>query len=268
MKLERARWRLRSRLAEHPGIYLPIARRRYPDAVLSDATELVIDGFTRSAVTFATIAFQLAQRRPVRVAHTLHSAGHLTAAASRGVPAIVTIRDPDDVALSTVIREPYVTLALVLDAYTRFYERLTRHRGRLAIAPFDVITSDFGRVIQDVNARFGTAFDRFEQTPENVEACYAIIEDRARHPPWSEALGRFECGIIGGAAYHEEVERHRRRGDLPVQEIPERRVQRPSEERARIKLQLREALEDPRLRRNRARARAAYLGLVTPAPEG
>ena len=89
-KLRAIRWSIRSRLAEHPRPYLPIARAKVPDAVLCDDTELLIEGFTRSAVTFATIAFQLAQRRPVRAAHTLHSVGHVRMAVRRAVPSLVT----------------------------------------------------------------------------------------------------------------------------------------------------------------------------------
>src|SRR5690242_11568578 len=58
----------RSRFTEHPSIYLPFARRRYPGPspnVIGPQTELVIDGYMRSANTFAVYAFQMAQRRPV-----------------------------------------------------------------------------------------------------------------------------------------------------------------------------------------------------------
>jgi len=51
-----------SRLAEHCG-YLRIGRRRHGNAVVSEATDLDIDGFTRSASTFAVVAFQLLEHR-------------------------------------------------------------------------------------------------------------------------------------------------------------------------------------------------------------
>jgi hypothetical protein len=60
----RLRHVLRTRISEHPVIYLPIARRKHPGPspeVISSDTELVIDGYTRSATTFAVYAFQLAQ---------------------------------------------------------------------------------------------------------------------------------------------------------------------------------------------------------------
>jgi hypothetical protein len=183
MRVRGVRWTLRSRLAEHPRIYLPIARRKYPDAVLSSQTELLIEGFTRSAVTFATIAFQLAQPEPVRVAHTLHSAGHVIDAVRSGVPSLVVIREPEETVLSAVVREPYVTLDRALTAYTRFYAHLQPVRGSIVVAEFDTVVHDFGSVIRTVNQRFGTRFAEFQQTDDNVKRCYDIIEDRARRPP-------------------------------------------------------------------------------------
>ena len=61
----RARHRVRTRVSEYPGLYLPFARHKYPGPspeVISSVTEFVIDGYTRSASTFAVYALQLAQR--------------------------------------------------------------------------------------------------------------------------------------------------------------------------------------------------------------
>lgn len=255
---------LRGRLAEHPSLYLPIARLKYRDSVLGEETALVIDGFTRSAVTFATIAFQMAQDDgPVRVAHTLHSAGHLIASARRGLPTLVTIREPDDTVLSAVIREPYIGLDQALIGYTRFHTKIEPYRSRFVVGSFVEVTGDFGRVIHGVNERFGTRFREFEHTEANVRECYGIIEDRARRPPWSEALGRFECGIIGIDEYRRTVAGYRQRGAVPSLEVPERRVQRPSETRTALKHALRAELESPRLASLRSRARSAYQAIVS-----
>ena len=65
-RLRQARWTVRSRLSER-SVYLAVARRKYGHMVVSEKSELLIDGFTRCGVVFATIAFQLAQPRPVRL---------------------------------------------------------------------------------------------------------------------------------------------------------------------------------------------------------
>jgi hypothetical protein len=263
-RLASRRWLARARLAEHPALYLPLARRKYPESVLGEETELVIDGFTRSAVTFATIAFQIAQPRPVRVAHTLHAAGHVLAATARGVPTMVAIREPRAAVLSAVVREPHVLLAHALIAYARFYETVTPRRDRLVVAPFDDITHDLGAVIARVNDRFGTSFARFEHSEENVRATYEVIEHRAAWPPWSAELGRFESGIIGYDEYRRVVERFTRAGARPAREIPEHRVQRPSETRERQKDELRAELERPDIARLLERATRAHARFTGP----
>jgi hypothetical protein len=265
-RLRAVRWSLRSRLAEHPRLYLPIARRKVPDAVLSADTELVIEGFTRSAVTFATMAFQLAQASPVRVAHTLHSVGHVREAARRGVPILVTIREPEEAVLSAVVREPYLTLDRALASYARFYAGIQPVRPSVVVGTFDSVVHDFGSVTRAINERFGTSFDEFQHTEDNVKRCYEIIEDRARRPPWEKILGRFQAGMIPYEEYRDAAQRGRETTQGQEKDqgtVPERRVQRPSRERDALKDALRVQLGDARLDTLRTAAFVAYERFVS-----
>ena len=82
--VRRVRHAVRTRMSEHPAVYLRFARRKYPGPspeVIGADTELVIEGYTRSASTFAVYALQLAQERPVRLAHHLHAPAQLIEAA-------------------------------------------------------------------------------------------------------------------------------------------------------------------------------------------
>ena len=179
----RARLRLRTRVWQHPAIYLSFARLKYrrpSPAVIGSETELVIDGYTRSATTFAVYAFQLSQDRPVRLAHHLHAPAQLIEAARRGTPALLLIRDPLEAVLSQVVREPDVALGDALVAYGRFYASLLPYRGALVVGEFRDVTSDFASVIRRVNARFGTTFSEFAPTEANNSACVALIRARAR----------------------------------------------------------------------------------------
>ena len=75
---------LRRSVMMHPSLYLPLARWKRAESVLDARTELVLDGLERSANTFATVAFQLAQNDHVRVAHHMHAVAPLMEAAARG----------------------------------------------------------------------------------------------------------------------------------------------------------------------------------------
>jgi hypothetical protein len=260
------RWAVRSRVAESPTLYLPLARVKYrrpgPEAV-GPETELVIDGYTRSAVTFAVFAFQLAQDRPVRVAHHLHAPAQLIAAARRGVPALALIRDPEDAVLSAMIREPYVTPKVAFIAYSRFYERLLPHRSRLVVGEFEEVTSNLGTVIRRVNRRFGTRFRQFEHTPENVRACYRLVEARARRPSWDHVLGEFESGLIGVEDLSRVLTRRRIDLEAPLGVAGVERAARPSPDREGMKDALRGRLYQPGLGELQARADRAYERFVS-----
>jgi len=257
-------------MSRYPGVYLPVARRKYGEAVLQADTRLVIDGFTRSGVTFAVIAFDVAQPAPVPLAHTLHAPGHVIAAVRAGVPTLVVVRDPEAAVLSAVIREPYVTVEQGLRAWVRFHTQIRPYRRGFVTGQFARVTQDYASVIRDVNARFGTDFAAFDHTEENVELCFSIIEDRSRRPPWSEALGKFECGRIGLADYLAARERHTGAGAGAKAEVPELRVPRPSAQRDELKRALAERLADPRLSDLRREAHRLFVeyGGEPAAPHG
>ena len=249
------RWSARNRLGEHPRLFLPIARLRHTQSVVGPETGLVIDGFPRCANTFAVIAFAIAQRTPVRLAHHQHAVAQILAATERSIPTLVLTRDPDDAVLSTIIREPFITPRQALVGFARFYERILPRASRFVVARFEEVTDDMGGVTERVNARFGTAFGVFKHTPENVAACFEIIEDRARWPAWADALGRFENGVIGAAEYRSIVAASE--GSW-ARTLPEMRVNRPSPEREAIKEGRRAQLYDASLDGLRTRARQVY----------
>lgn len=226
----------RAVVSAHPSLYLPFAERKYrrdvEDRVVDRDTELVIEGFQRSGNTFAVVAFESAQRRPVRTAHHLHAAAQIVAAVRMGVPALVLIRDPADSVLSHMIREPGISAKQALANWVRFYEAVIPVRERVVIADFADVTTDLGDVIRRLNAKYGTDFEVFEHTQQNVDECFEVIEHRNR-----QKYGQ----------------------------IAESKVPRPSAEREGLKAGLREEFDAHRLEGLRTRAYRVYRSLV-PSP--
>lgn len=240
-------------MAEHQG-YLRLVRNRHDGGVVAADTELVIDGFTRSASTFAVVAFQLAQPGPVRVAHHLHAPSQVVAAVRMSIPVLLTVRPPEDTVLSLVVREPYVTIRQGLSAYARFHRRLLPCVDAMVVADFPEVTTRLGRSIERVNARFGTRFTAFDPTPEATQACFDLIEMRARRPPW----GRTIQGYLSGLATLEDVETAARAHPSWVAAVPEDRAQRPSAYKEGRKDALREAYRARDLARLRSAAEDVY----------
>ena len=179
--------------------------------VVTPHTELVVDGYTRSATTYAVYAFQLAQTKPVRMAHHLHAPAQIVAAARWGVPTILLVRDPEGAVLSQVVREPGVTVRDALVSWRRFYQTALRCRDAYVVGEFGRVTADIGRVIRDVNGRFGTSFEEFDRTEENERQVLDLMSERPTTiAEWSSTLLGFESGFVSREQVLAEYQRFRR----------------------------------------------------------
>jgi hypothetical protein len=234
-------------------VYLAFARHKYPDhnvEVIGPGTELVIDGYTRSATTFAVYAFQLAQERPTRLAHHLHAPAQLIEAARRGLPVLALIREPQGAILSQLIREPDVALRDALVAYSRFYEHLRSYRESFVVGEFKQVTRDFGAVVRQLNVRFGTNFTEFIHGDANVRECYELCKLRGTR---SRGLLSFESGLVTRDQLRSELDATG--GAAPAEQ---REAWIPSEDRERAKEALRDHWQQPSLAKLRGRAQLAY----------
>jgi hypothetical protein len=192
--LEAAAYEGKTLVARSTLVALPIARWRRHGVVIDGATDVLIEGYPRSANNFAVAAFLMAQPRPVRIAHHVHAPAHVIAAARTRIPALVLVRDPEDAVLEFVIRRPSLSIRQALRGYLRFYGPLLAHRDGFVVGSFDDVTSDFGAVIRRLNEQFGTGFAEFEHSPENVRSCFDDIERHYRtvtsEPDLERVVGR------------------------------------------------------------------------------
>ena len=165
------------------------------------------------------------------IAHHRHVPAQVIAAARLNIPTLVLIRPPDDAVLSLLIRQPNMTMKRALYDYARFYSRVLPYRKHFVIATFQEVTLEFGGVTKRLNERFGTDFGVFDHTPDNVEACFQLIDERTR---------KNVADRVGTAGIREET------------------VPRPSEARTGLKQELQQELLSDRLAERRARANALF----------
>ena len=200
-------------------------------------TAIVIEGFLRSGNTFSVAAFQIANGTEPHVGRHLHGAPHVLRAVRLGLPTLVLIRQPRDAVLSYLVRRATLTPHDAVLEYLDFYRTAWPVRDRFVVGLFDRVTSDFGAVLEQVNQRFGTSFQRYDPTPENEARAFRLVEE----------MNRLETGG----------------------EVVESLVGRPSAERSRRKQELEALLDRPK---TAARLRDAeilfqrYVGLATPLP--
>ncbi|MDD8042367.1 MAG: hypothetical protein PHF14_01875 [Verrucomicrobiota bacterium] len=181
---QRIRYELSGLLGKRESTYIPLlqayllvqGRRRPWMQPVGRDTELVMEGFPRSANSFALWAFLQAQARPVRLAHHLHVEAHVLRAVRLGIPTLILIRRPLPAAVSFNVMMPSLEPNRILSRYIRYYSTLEKLKPNLVRCTFEEVTHDFGDVIQRVNEQFGTRFTTFAHTPENLEAVFRQID--------------------------------------------------------------------------------------------
>jgi len=177
-KVREMQYRTRYVANVHPRIYMPFARRWHADMehrFVDPDTELVVEGFGRSGSTFAMLAFDLAQQRPVKTAHHTHAAAQVVVAARLGIPTLVIIRYPMDATLAHMVRRK-IPAKPALQSWVRYHRYVLPYNDRILAVPLASVSSDVGAVIRAVNERFGTAFKEFDHTKENEAHIFELIE--------------------------------------------------------------------------------------------
>ncbi|RMH35843.1 MAG: hypothetical protein D6690_07920 [Nitrospirae bacterium] len=169
-------------LGRYPALFFPAYRLTAPrhhidECLFSPEKELVIEGFPRSANTFAVVAFRQAQGRDVSMGHHLHVEAQVLRAVRLGKPCIVLIRRPDDAIRSLVIRHPSVNMDHAYRRWKLFYSAALRVIDKVVMAPFEEVTRNYGDIIERLNNKFGTNYSRFEHTEANVKNVFQEIEE-------------------------------------------------------------------------------------------
>lgn len=139
-------------------------------------TEIVIDGFPRSANSFAVLAFEKTQNRKIKIAHHNHSENEIIKGINMGIPVCVLIREPVDAIKSYILRHPEDSKRAV-QKYITMYRAIEPYFDRIVIALFDDVVADFGAIIKMLNKKYGTAYKIFVNTKEECEEVFKTIRN-------------------------------------------------------------------------------------------
>lgn len=170
--VHRARFRAATRLSVCPALYYGVRRLGGPldDLYVRRDTDIVIEGFPRSANSTTVRKFLERQNGPRRVAHHKHHAAQILRAIRWNLPTVVLIREPRAACLSLMAliaearhragRPPISSLRFsdVLMAYITFYETVEPHLNRVVIGRFEAVVDDISPLIIRVNRQFSSDF--------------------------------------------------------------------------------------------------------------
>lgn len=161
-------------IRENPVIFYPLCRvyfsRKVCNSLVQPDTQIVIEGFARSANSFAVTAFLQAQPYPVKIAHHFHAPAQIIRAVKWQIPTLVLLRNPKDAVLSCAAAFPSCySIYQLLSYYLSFYSSIFEYRNSYVIGEFQEVTQNFGLVIERINRRFDTQFAVWENTPANQQ---------------------------------------------------------------------------------------------------
>ena len=207
-----------------PALYRQFGLLRNRGDCFANDFDLWIDGYPRSANTFAVEAFTLANPT-ARIRSHRHIPTFIIQALKLRKPGIFLLRRPEDAAISWAIFWDD-RLDRCLDYYIDFHKVLGRYAPQLFIATFEEVTTRFDSLIGEFNQQFGTQYATVPHDEKTVADCFVRIE-------------RDYPKVPGG--------------------VNEMRVCRPSEQRSPRQAKLREMLRNsPALVEKLARAEEYY----------
>lgn len=166
---------------KHRRWVTPMQRHLGDRKVAEPGDDIVIEGYVRSANTFATDAFAASQDRPVSIATHFHSPAQFGLARKYKIPAMLLLRDPVAAALSYVVfNEQAYNAERALRFYIHFHRPLLEITDSFVVAPFEEVTSDFGKSMKRLNDRFGTDYKLFTHNEESQQRLFDAMAERLR----------------------------------------------------------------------------------------
>lgn len=122
------------------------AKKNDRKLLISENTEVVIEGFPRVGNTFFVLSFQNLCMESLHIAHHVHLTCQIKQGLKKNLPIIVLIRDPIDSVLSLKIREPKIFIYVAFAWYYFFYRYVLKNKKLVYIKSFDAFTSDFSTI--------------------------------------------------------------------------------------------------------------------------
>ncbi len=168
-------WQMK--IGRHPGLYYTLFAHRFPfnRMRVTRDTELCIEGFPRSANSYAVVAFKLVNPE-VKIAHHLHVPAQILRAVAFHIPAVLIIRKPEDAVASFLIFQQSKHVDHYLRFYTDFYRALVPVMEEVLVIDFTTIVNDVNRMIQAVNWRYQRHYQQIDRLEDRQAEIFTRLE--------------------------------------------------------------------------------------------
>ncbi len=134
----------------------------------SAQTELCLEGFPRSANSYAYNAFSTANPAVSSYARHIHSPSQITEAARLGCATLLVTRPPEETIKSFMGHYKIEDLSLLLKGYISYYKAVLPVATNVVVSDFEQTTKNLNLAIQTLNSQFDTDFNEISNS-QNAE---------------------------------------------------------------------------------------------------
>ncbi len=169
---------LQAMIGRHPSLYYKWYARRYPfsEMAVREETDICIEGFPRSANSYAVVAFKL-DNPGIKPGHHLHVPAQIIRACALKKPVVTVIREPREAVASFLVFQSSSNAGLYLKLYTDFYKALLPYREQIVTADFKTVTTDFNTVIERVNQKYSTQFNEIKNLDQRQDKIFSRLKE-------------------------------------------------------------------------------------------
>lgn len=136
----------------HPRLYAPFGFWQQRRWLFRKDYDILVDGFSRSANTFASVALGLCAPGAVVLCHR-HMPVYIIQALRDRKPVCLLIREPRAAIASWIIYSGW-DFTTAIEDYISYYEPLVKYRDACVIAEFQQVTQQFPEVVMTLNRRY------------------------------------------------------------------------------------------------------------------
>lgn len=171
-------YQVQASIGRRPALYYRIYARHFPfsQMAVAEHSDICIEGFPRSANSYAVVAFKL-NNPGVKPGHHLHVPAQIIRACNLKKPVITLIRTPEEAVASFLVFQTSLNADLYLKLYTAFYQTLAPFRQQFVVADFNTITTDFNSVIDRVNKKYGMHFNEIKNLAQRQDEIFSKLNE-------------------------------------------------------------------------------------------
>ena len=132
----------------YPFILKHFNQRLYKN-LAKESTQLIIEGFPRSANTFLVHATEQASSLPIQIAHHLHDPIQAKIGLEHKIPTVIILRDPLSSFISFKLKSPHLPVSVMYKIYMSFHHQVNKiHNENIHFVRYEDVTQKPNDVVQ------------------------------------------------------------------------------------------------------------------------